>query len=74
MDLILLGWPPRSPDIMVCDFFLWGYLEEHVYNIHGFKSYEDLKSDIEEQLLQIPEISFLKYFEHCCQCVVVVGF
>lgn len=37
-----------------------GLPEEHVYYIHGFKSYEDLKSDIEEQLLQIPDIFFFK--------------
>ena len=25
-------WPPRSPDLNPCDFFLWGYLKERVYN------------------------------------------
>jgi hypothetical protein len=24
-------WPPRSPDLMPLDFFLWGYLKEKVY-------------------------------------------
>lgn len=24
-------WPPRSPDITPCDFFLWGYLKNKVY-------------------------------------------
>lgn len=24
-------WPPRSPDLSSCDFFLWGYLKERVY-------------------------------------------
>ena len=24
-------WPPRSPDLSVCDFFLWGYLKSKVY-------------------------------------------
>ena len=23
--------PPRSPDMTPCDFFLWGYVKEHVY-------------------------------------------
>lgn len=26
-----LEWPPRSPDLAPCDFFLWGYLKEQVY-------------------------------------------
>ena len=24
-------WPPRSPDLIPCDFFLWGYLKNKVY-------------------------------------------
>lgn len=24
-------WPPRSPDLTPCDFFLWGYLKNKVY-------------------------------------------
>ena len=24
-------WPPRSPDLSACDFFLWGYLKSKVY-------------------------------------------
>ena len=23
--------PPRSPDATPCDFFLWGYVKDHVY-------------------------------------------
>ena len=24
-------WPPRSPDINPCNFFLWGFLKEKVF-------------------------------------------
>ncbi len=24
-------WPPRSPDVTPCDFFLWGHLKYKVY-------------------------------------------
>ena len=24
-------WPPRSPDLTPCDFFLWGYLKNKVF-------------------------------------------
>ena len=26
-----IPWPPRSPDLTSCDFFLWGYLKSKVY-------------------------------------------
>ena len=26
-----MPWPPRSPDITPCDFFLWGYVKSKVY-------------------------------------------
>jgi hypothetical protein len=25
-------WPPRSPDLTPCDFFLWGYLKDKVFS------------------------------------------
>ena len=30
-DSPLLTWPPRSPDLTPCNFFLWGYIKDHVY-------------------------------------------
>ena len=26
-----LLWPPRSPDLTSCDFFLWGYVKDNAY-------------------------------------------
>ncbi|EZA62136.1 hypothetical protein X777_03743 [Ooceraea biroi] len=26
-----LEWPPYSPDLNPCDFFLWGYIKDHCY-------------------------------------------
>ena len=28
---MLLAWPPRSPHLTPCDFFLWGYVKDQVY-------------------------------------------
>jgi len=28
---VFCKWPPRSPDLTVCDFFLWGYVKDRVY-------------------------------------------
>ena len=25
-------WPPRSPDLTVCDFFLWGFLKQKIWS------------------------------------------
>ncbi|KDR14555.1 hypothetical protein L798_11286, partial [Zootermopsis nevadensis] len=27
----LLPWPPRSPDLTPCSFFLWGFVKDSVY-------------------------------------------
>ena len=29
-----MNWPPRSPDLNPCDFWLWGYLKSVVYQGH----------------------------------------
>ena len=30
-DQVFRKWPPRSPNLTVCDFFLWGYVKGRVY-------------------------------------------
>jgi len=30
-DNTFCTWPPRSPDLTVCDFFLWGFIKDNVY-------------------------------------------
>lgn len=30
-NLPLFRWPPRSPDLTPCDFFLWGYVKDRVF-------------------------------------------
>jgi hypothetical protein len=36
-------WPPRSPDLTTCDFFLWGHLKSTVYksNPHTIQELKD---------------------------------
>jgi len=29
-DQVFWKWPPSSPDLTVCDFFLWGYVKDRV--------------------------------------------
>ncbi|PNF17170.1 hypothetical protein B7P43_G09082 [Cryptotermes secundus] len=43
-DLALQFWPPRSPDLTPCDFFLWGFVKDAVYvpplptNLNGLRN------------------------------------
>ena len=48
-----IGWPPRSPDLNPCDFFLWGYVKSKVYE-HRPSTLEHLKAAITEEINAIP--------------------
>ena len=45
-------WPPRSPDLSICDYFLWGYLKARVYE-HKPRTLENLKEAIRVEVAQI---------------------
>ena len=30
-DDALMRWPPRSPDLTPCDFFVWGFVKDTVF-------------------------------------------
>ena len=45
-------WPPRSPDLNPCDFFLWGYLKQKVYSPMP-QNLDDLKANIEREIKNI---------------------
>ena len=38
-------WPPRSPDITPCDFFLWGYIKDKVFSTPP-RDIDDLRQKI----------------------------
>ena len=45
---------PRSPDLTVCDYFLWGYLKEHVYRTRP-ATIAELRDKIECSIKEIPQ-------------------
>ncbi|GFW32903.1 uncharacterized protein TNCV_1774691 [Trichonephila clavipes] len=45
-------WPPRSPDLTLADFWLWGYLKSHVY-LSGSSSLSELKDAIRREVSSI---------------------
>lgn len=50
------AWPPRSPDLNPCDFYLWGHLKDMVYR-ERHASVADLKSSIKRHVRCVtPEI------------------
>ena len=47
-----LEWPPRSPDLTVPDFFLWGYFKSKVYASKP-KTIDELKCNIRAKIAAI---------------------
>ena len=48
-----IGWPPRSPDLTPCNFFLWGYLKAQAYQ-YCPQTLEALKEAITQEVTAIP--------------------
>ena len=48
-----IPWPPSSPDLYVCDFFLWGYLKNRVYTTWP-RTLKELKQRIQDEIHRIP--------------------
>ena len=58
-------WPPRSPDLSACDFFLWGYLKSKVY-VRKPCTVDDLKVSIREEIATVPQemlVNVMQNFE-----------
>jgi len=48
-----IHWNPRSRDLSICDFFLWGYLKSKVY-ARKPRNIDELKNKIKEEIASIP--------------------
>lgn len=48
-------WPARSPDLAPCDYFLWGYLHDQLYDGIAFENIEALENEIRRILVNIPQ-------------------
>lgn len=64
-------WPARSPDLSMCDFFLWGYLKEKVFK-HRPQTLVELRARIVEEVNAVPremciraDNSFRKRLQKC---------
>ena len=66
-------WPPRSPDLSSCDFFLWGYLKGRFYT-HKPRNLNELKDAIQQEVLTVDQQllgwamdDFKRRIENCVQ-------
>jgi len=58
-------WPPSSPDLSACDFFLWGYLKSNVF-VRKPRTVDDLKDSIRKEIAIVPQemlVSVMQNFE-----------
>lgn len=68
-----LSWPPYSPDLNPCDFYLWGYLKDQVYKSKP-KDVPELKKAITEAAKNINQEvlkSVMANLKKRCQYVLV---
>ena len=56
-------WPPRSPDMNPCDYFLWGYLKSKVYDPLP-NNLDDLKVNLEREIKKIDAGILQKVFSN----------
>jgi hypothetical protein len=47
-----IEWPARSPDLIACDFFFWGYLKSKVYEMKP-RTTVNLKQNIRDEVAAI---------------------
>ena len=69
------SWPPRSPDINPCDFYLWGHLKEVAYNPLP-KTLDDLKANLEREITKISPNDLKNVFlniEKMCKLLISAG-
>lgn len=71
-----ITWPSRSPDLSVCDFFLWGYLKHKVYQTKP-RNLNALKERITEEIQAITQPMLERvlnnFFKRLEQCRLVQG-
>ena len=63
-NITLVPKPPYSPDLSSCDYFLFPILKKHLKE-HIFRTIENIKKFVTEQLKEIP----VSEFQHCYEAV-----
>lgn len=58
-----VAWPPRSPDLTPCDFFLWGHIKSRIYDT-PMTSIEKLKDRIRRECRLIDQETLRKVWDN----------
>lgn len=72
-------WPPRSPDLTPCDFFLWGYVKSKIYGFQELRAnnLDELRVQIFNTLGDIsPEMLFnvrRNFYDRLGYCLTAAG-
>lgn len=71
-----IPWPPRSPDLTVPDFFLWGYVKDRCYSPLP-QSLNQLKMNITNVIENIPQVflrnCFTRFARNLDKCIEFEG-
>ncbi len=57
------AWPPRSPDLNPCDYFLWGYLKQRVF-LRQPRTLTELRTAIEIEIGTITRETLAKVVDN----------
>ena len=58
-----ISWPAHSPDLTLCDYYLWGYVNDIVYR-YPLQIINELKKKIREAIRVINEDTLERVFEN----------
>jgi hypothetical protein len=61
-ELVLHFWPPRSPDLTHCEFFLWEFVKEAVY-VRPLPTLVDLKNRITTAVNSVTQDILLRVWD-----------
>ncbi|GFU71882.1 uncharacterized protein TNCV_1628231 [Trichonephila clavipes] len=57
---VSFAWPPRSPDLISCDFYLWSFINDCVYVPPLPADLPDLRHRIDSLLQELPQLPSLE--------------
>ncbi|GFU22627.1 hypothetical protein TNCV_1305011 [Trichonephila clavipes] len=57
------SWPPKSPDLSSCNYFLWKTLKSKVYR-SNHHSRQKLQQNISDEITTIPEVQLQSAFHN----------
>jgi hypothetical protein len=62
-DVVWCRWPPRSPDVTPCDFFLWGYIKDKVFVPPLPRSLSELRQRISSAIASVTSDTLHKVWD-----------